>query len=71
MKSLILETTAHFKRLIETSRSPRATASKQKMQNIVMKTVEFSSETLNKSLWTSPETNLSINFKHLIGPQGP
>ena len=41
------------------------------MQNIVMMTVEFSSETLNKSLWTSPETNLSIIFKHLIGPQGP
>ena len=35
-----------------------------------MMTVEFSSETLNKKLWTSPETNLSINFKHLIGPKG-
>ena len=47
-RSFILETTAHFKRLpIETSQSPRATASKQKMQNIVMTTVdEFSRETL-------------------------
>ena len=70
-RSLILETTAHFKTLIETSRSPRATASKQKMKNIVMMTVEFSRETMNKSLWTYPETILPINFKHLIGPQGP
>ena len=43
----VLETTAHFKRLpIEILQSPRATASKQKMQNIVMTTVDFSRETL-------------------------
>ena len=43
----VLETTAHFKRLpIEILQSPRATASKRKMQNIVMTTVDFSRETL-------------------------
>ena len=39
------ETSAHFDRLFETSSNPRATASKQTMQNIVMvtlQTVQFS-----------------------------
>ena len=39
-RSLIPETSAHFNRLFETSSSPRATASKQTMQNVVMATLE-------------------------------
>ena len=40
--SVIPETSEHFNRLFETSSSPRSTASKQAMQNIVMVTVELS-----------------------------
>ena len=49
---------ANFNWLSETSSRSRATNSKQKMQNIVMATVEFS--LLNKRLRSFPETNFRL-----------
>ena len=48
---IYLRTSAHFNRLFETSSSPRATASKQTMQNIVMATHKESTLTHYSLLW--------------------
>ena len=49
--------------MFETSLTPRATASKQTIKNIVMMTVEFS---LDNPMDLCGK-QLLINFKHLIG----
>ena len=53
--------------MFETSLTPRATASKQTIKNIVMMTVEFSLDNPNESFMDLSGKQLLINFKRLIG----
>ena len=56
-------TSAHLYRLFKTSSSPRTTASKQTMQNIVMVNVEFSLDNTDLKFADLSGNQLPINFK--------
>ena len=65
--SIIPGKSAHFDRLFKTSSSPRVTASKQTMQNIVIATVEFRLNNTEKNFADPFGNQLPINLKCLSG----